>query len=394
MTVTIPQKEYKVARGDDATLPCTFTLPATGVSAPIVSWTAVSVTQDVPDSTIVTYFGADKITISKKYKGRASLEIIIPKGVANLKLSGVTSLDTRSYECKVQDQNDEEGAQSAKTKLVVLVAPSTPICKVAGTVEYGQNINLTCFSEEGTPTPTYKWQNFDVNNVPRQNPPKTTDQNGILSLYNISKDTSGYFLCTSTNEIRSAKCNITLSVMPPSMNMASTFGIIGAIAAAVLILGIIIFCCCCRKKNKPEEYEMGNPEVEEYRDKDPTVVSESHAERVKSEEEYRVQNADRRDPRDDRSERSYDRSERDRYEKDDRYDDRRDRRDRYDDRRDDDRRDRYDDRRDDSRDRYDDRRDRYDDRRDRYDSDQNSDRYDSRDRPPIIPPNKPRDPKI
>nr|XP_055062310.1 glycoprotein A33 (transmembrane), paralog a [Misgurnus anguillicaudatus]XP_055062311.1 glycoprotein A33 (transmembrane), paralog a [Misgurnus anguillicaudatus]XP_055062312.1 glycoprotein A33 (transmembrane), paralog a [Misgurnus anguillicaudatus] len=387
MTVSIPLKEYKVARGDDATLPCTFTLPATSSSAPIVSWTAIS--PDSDDSIIATYFSASQITISKKYKSRASLEFNIPKGIANLKLSAVTSLDTRSYECKVQDPSDEEGGQSAKTKLTVLVAPSTPLCKVAGVAEYGQNINLTCFSEEGTPTPTYKWQNFDVNNVPRQNPPKTTDQNGILSLYNISKDTSGYFLCTSTNEIRSAKCNITLSVLPPSMNMASTFGIIGAIAAAVLILGIIIFCCCCRKKNKPEEYEMENPEVEEYTDKDPKVVSESHAERVKSEEEY--QNADRRDPRDDRSERSYDRrsdynsdkrddnsDRRDRYEKDDRYDDRRDRRDRYDDRRD----------------RYDDRRDRYDDRRDRYDSDQYSDRYDSRDRPPSIPPNKPRDPKI
>ncbi|XP_073710684.1 uncharacterized protein [Misgurnus anguillicaudatus] len=214
MTVTIPQKEYKVARGDDATLTCTFTIPAMGVSDAIVSWTAVSNSPDVADSIIATYFNADKVFISRKYKGRASLEVNIQKGFANLKLSAVTSLDTRGYECKVQDPDDEEGGQSAETKLTVLVAPSTPLCKVVGVAEYGQNINLTCFSEEGTPTPTYKWQNFDVNNVPRQNPLKTTDQNGILSLYNISKDTSGYFLCTSTNELRSAKCNITLSVMP------------------------------------------------------------------------------------------------------------------------------------------------------------------------------------
>lgn len=39
-------------------------------------------------------------------------------------------------------------------------------------------------------------------------------EDGILSLYNISKDTSGYYICTSSNKIRSAQCNITLAVMP------------------------------------------------------------------------------------------------------------------------------------------------------------------------------------
>lgn len=37
---------------------------------------------------------------------------------------------------------------------------------------------------------------------------------GVLSLFNISMETSGYYVCTSANKIRSAKCNITLSVMP------------------------------------------------------------------------------------------------------------------------------------------------------------------------------------
>lgn len=42
---------------------------------------------------------------------------------------------------------------------------------------------------------------------------------GILSLYNISKDTSGFFICTSSNKIRSATCNLTLSVMPREINL-------------------------------------------------------------------------------------------------------------------------------------------------------------------------------
>ncbi len=37
---------------------------------------------------------------------------------------------------------------------------------------------------------------------------------GVLSLLNISIDTSGYYICTSANEIKSATCNVTLRVNP------------------------------------------------------------------------------------------------------------------------------------------------------------------------------------
>lgn len=411
MIVDIPQKVYKVARGENATIPCKFTPPVGDVTL-IVTWSADPDVAGDPEISIATYLynsASPKLTINRKYKGKADVEHDIPKGVANLQLKGVISSDTRTYECKAMIMGDEDGSQSDTASLVVLVAPSSPICKVVGVAEYGQNINLTCLSQEGMPKPTYKWQRHDVNNSPRPNPPKTTDENGILSLYNVSKDTSGFYICTSSNEIRTVKCNLTLAVMQPSMNMASTLGILGAVAAAIIILGIIIFCCCCRKKkNNPEEYDMGTPEGGEYTDKDPKARADSDTEHVKYEEEHRVQNADRRDPRDDRSERSYDRrsdyddrrdnysdrrddnsDRRERYEKDDRRDRYEDRSDRYDDRRDryDERSDRYDDRRD----RNDDRHDHYDDRRDHYDSDRYSDRYDSRDRPPSVPPNKPRD---
>ncbi len=37
---------------------------------------------------------------------------------------------------------------------------------------------------------------------------------GVLSLLNITIDTSGYYICTSANEIKSATCNMTLRVNP------------------------------------------------------------------------------------------------------------------------------------------------------------------------------------
>ncbi|TNN42498.1 Cell surface A33 antigen [Liparis tanakae] len=71
------------------------------------------------------------------------------------------------------------------------VAPSTPTCEIQGKAEYGKNLNLTCVSEEGMPTPIYSWTSQDVRNMPRVADPEPP-AGGLLSLYNISKDASGY----------------------------------------------------------------------------------------------------------------------------------------------------------------------------------------------------------
>lgn len=39
-------------------------------------------------------------------------------------------------------------------------------------------------------------------------------EDGVLSLFNITKETSGFFICLSKNDIGSASCNFTLAVMP------------------------------------------------------------------------------------------------------------------------------------------------------------------------------------
>nr|XP_006008256.1 PREDICTED: cell surface A33 antigen [Latimeria chalumnae] len=157
------------------------------------------------------------------------------------------------------------------------VAPSVPICKIEGKVEYGEDIKLTCHSEEGSPKPEYKWISYSTQKTMRPLPQKSKQENGNLHLTNISLETSGYFTCESSNRIHTASCNLTLTVMPPSMNTAAIAGAIGGIAGAILLLGIIIYCCCCRNKKEPAEYEMKDHEDEEdarvqskpYHDDDP-----------------------------------------------------------------------------------------------------------------------------
>ncbi|XP_068614902.1 cell surface A33 antigen-like [Brachionichthys hirsutus] len=387
---------FEAARGDNITLPCTFTSTIPSPKLVIVAWSVEAASADVEDLRILTYFSNDgALDIKSQYEGRVSLEVNVATGKANLKLSSITLEDNKVFVCRVTIRGDDEGTPVASARLVVLVAPSVPVCKIQGKAQYGQNINLTCKSDEGSPPPAYTWVERDVKNLPRAPSPRTTDKNGVLSLFNISRDTSGFYICTSSNKIRSASCNLTLAVMPPSVNIGSTAGIIAGVVAALVVLVIVIYCCCCRKKKQQEEYAMGVRE-EEYHDKEPARNGDSR--QVEGQE-------DRENPDDssvrNTSDRYEDRSERD-------YDRRRDHDDRRSDHDDHHREDRprsdyddphrdYDDRRSDysaHRDRYDDRYDgNDDDRRDRRHDDRYDEPYDDRrerDRPRAPASNPPR----
>ncbi|XP_034050457.1 cell surface A33 antigen-like isoform X2 [Thalassophryne amazonica] len=399
---------YEVARGDNVTLPCQFQPKTPDNPLVVVTWTADDTAGVTEDDVAAYYYPLGRTDIKPDYEGRVSLQADVPKGLVNLMLSSVTLKDNKSFHCHVLIPGDDKGTTKDTTRLLVLVAPSTPICKLIGDAEYFQNIQLTCKSEEGSPAPTYQWERRDVQDRPLPQDPKTTDKDGVLSLFNITKETSGYYICTATNKIRSASCKFTLSVMPPSMKLGSTPAIIGGIAGVLTILGIIAcVVCCCRKKkrNKEEEYAMGVHE-KELNAKEPlrngrqgdgeddvrSDIDESSVRRADRNEERSIDAGGRRRDHDDqRSDNDTGRSDySDRHSDfEDRRDRYSDRHERYDDNRRDDRRtddydrrrhDDYDDRR--RRDDYDDRR-RYDDDRRRYDEDRD------RDRAPSVPPNKP-----
>ncbi|XP_017159613.1 cell surface A33 antigen-like [Poecilia reticulata] len=364
--VDIPKDQYEFARGDNITLPCTFQSALSSPALAVVTWSDEA-------NVIITYYHPNGVTdIKPEYQGRVSVDANVNGGTgkADLKLSSITMADNKKYECQVQIPRDNVGKDADTAALTVLVAPSKPICKIEGTASYGQNISLICYSEEGSPPPTYKWNSYDAQNNPRVLPPKTTAKEGTLSLYNITKETSGFYICISENKIRSASCNLTVTVLPPTMmNIGSTAAIIGAAIVAVILLIVIIYCCCCRKKNDDKENYAMAPVADEE--------SVQNGEKSKHDDSSVNKAANPRDDYEERSERNYDRQS----DYDDRrsdYDDRRsdynDRRKDYDDRRSD-----YDDRRSDYNDRrkdYDDRRSDYDDRRSDY-NDRRSD-YDDR----------------
>ncbi|KAM8856193.1 uncharacterized protein AB9W97_020659 [Spinachia spinachia] len=274
LQVSIPEKGYEVEKGGDIILTCSF-IPASPVSDDLVlTWEGYPDKAGEPMLSVSTYFINKPVTIASEYKGRAFVEVDINRQVSTLRLTKVKIRDSRSYQCSVMIPND--GTSSATTSLLVLVTPSKPICRIEGEAVFFRDVTLTCISEEGSPAPQYEWTSYSVQSISRPLPPKATEKDGALSLFNISSDTSGFYICTSANRIGSNSCNLTLAVTPGSMNVGSTAAIVGGVLAGVVILGILIYCCCCKKKDKNEQYAEGDPGETAYYDRDGSEAGEPY----------------------------------------------------------------------------------------------------------------------
>ncbi|XP_031514777.1 cell surface A33 antigen [Papio anubis] len=170
--------------------------------------------------------------------------------------------DNGTYECSVSLMSDLDGTTKSRVRLLVLLPPSKPECGIEGETIIGNDIQLTCQSKEGSPAPQYSWKRYDILN---QEQPLAQPASGQpVSLKNISTDTSGYYICTSSNEAGIQFCNITVAVRSPSMNVALYVGIAVGVVGALIIIGIIIYCCCCQGKDNTEDKEDARPNRAAY----------------------------------------------------------------------------------------------------------------------------------
>ncbi|CAN9497507.1 unnamed protein product [Ophioblennius macclurei] len=380
--VSIQQEDYEVARGRDIVMTCSFTPARPDPTPYVLTWEAWPDADGEPMKKVATVFKDLHADIAPAYEGRASMEMDATQRTSTLTLYRVELEDSRSYQCSVTIPNDDEGTPAATTSLLVLVAPSTPICDIQGTAEYFHDIKLTCESEEGSPLPTYDWKSFSVENNPRPLPPKSVQTEGALSLVNISMETSGLFTCTSSNRVGSKTCDVSLAVMPPSSNTGTIIGIVVGVIAGIILIGVIV-SCVLRKRQKKKARKQGPPAEMEFQDNVDPKGGETYWDDKKHDKKYTDKNAapqkkgtagkkvddehltDNSDPdcRDGKDQR---RGSRDRLE--DQRDQYRGSRDRLDDQRDQYRGSR--DRLDDQRDQYRGSRDRLDDRREPYSRDQ------------------------
>ncbi|XP_020830366.1 cell surface A33 antigen [Phascolarctos cinereus] len=258
ISVQTPTKVLRVARGENATLPCLYETTVTGRNG-FIQWDKPLM--DPPIQVLVWSFSSQQYTFGNQYTDRVRLSGNYMYNDASITISQLTMDDNGTYECLLMLDGDLTENRQARMDLVVLVPPSIPECSIEGETIYGNNILLNCQSKEGSPAPQYSWKSFDIENKERLLSPPATGND--LLLKNITYDTSGYYICTSTNEMGTESCNITVAVRLPSMNIALYAGIAGGVVAAFIIIGIIAYCCCCRNE---KEKDSERPDREDYRE--------------------------------------------------------------------------------------------------------------------------------
>ncbi|CAN9507193.1 unnamed protein product [Ophioblennius macclurei] len=243
--VDVGEDEHVLLRGDDVTLPCSFQSDTPKLA--VVTWSVVgSQPGDQKKVMLTYYFATNQTDVSPEYEGRVFMVANASREKTYLRLTSVTMEDDKTYECRVQIPGDEEGKQTDTTRLVIGVPVSTPICDIQGTVRPGENINLTCFSEEGTPPPSYRWERgyIAVGHRRRFLDHGTTRNGGLLSMYNISEESSGLYHCISRNIVRMSSCTVNLRVLPDSERKISSIpflaGVFTGVAAraAVEVAGV------------------------------------------------------------------------------------------------------------------------------------------------------------
>lgn len=259
--VQSPPEVLRAARGKNVTLPCSYSTTAPDRQG-LIQWDKLLKTHT--ERVIIWKFGSEAPIYGENYRDRVNVSPNVEVSDASITIRGLTMTDNGTYECSVSLLSDLYGTSQARVRLLVLVAPSKPVCSIQGETVIGNNIELSCQSEEGSPAPQYSWRSYDSQNHERPLVPPGTGQ--TLALKNISMDMSGYFVCTARNEVGEEQCNMTLAVTPPSMNIALYAGIAGGVVAALIILGIIIYCCCFRSQDRDKDAQDARPNRTIYRE--------------------------------------------------------------------------------------------------------------------------------
>uniref|UniRef100_A0AAV2J1R1 Ig-like domain-containing protein n=1 Tax=Knipowitschia caucasica TaxID=637954 RepID=A0AAV2J1R1_KNICA len=222
--VEIPTKELEVVKGRMVILQAWYT-PSLDISKNVVIWTF-----ETNQSTPVINFSSGKVGYGQNmFTKRVGFSAGMPSANLSIYINNTQESDSGRYVCQVVVPG---GAFiSGQLKLNVKVPPSPPICTMSGNPVVRGNVTLSCSSNQGKPTPQYKWTKSaplsEVFFSPMQN-----ERQGTLRL-------------------RSDTCSINLEVVTSSnagMIAAATLGSIVGLVAMVLFLIFIL-----RRRGDSEE---------------------------------------------------------------------------------------------------------------------------------------------
>ncbi|KAG8141451.1 hypothetical protein E2320_007073 [Naja naja] len=164
-------------------------------------------------------------------------------GDASIQLNNIRASDAGTYICEVNNPPDFDGTGTGLVNLVVLMPPSTPVCKGSTSAHVGSDVTFSCSSSEGVPTPIYSWTLLDSKQpLPTSNMVQSS--------------------CTATNEFGHHSCQISLHVTGVSKAGAVAGALIGAILVLFLLGAIVLYILRYRRnrmaKKKPQSEYSGN----------------------------------------------------------------------------------------------------------------------------------------
>ncbi|XP_069335354.1 cell surface A33 antigen [Eulemur rufifrons] len=261
ISVETTQDVLRAARGSSVTLPCTYRTSARDRNG-LIQWDKLL--RSHSERVVIWNFLTKTYTYGDLYENRVNISKNAQQSDASITISQLTMDDNGTYECSVSLLSDLDGTSKARARLLVLVPPSKPECSIEGEPIIGNDIQVTCQSAEGSPAPQYSWKRYNLLNQEQSLTQPVSGQ--PLYLKNISTDTSGYYICTSSNDVGTQSCNITVAARLPSMNVALYAGIAGGVVAAFIVIGIVIYCCCCRGTDKAEDKEDARPNRADYQE--------------------------------------------------------------------------------------------------------------------------------
>ncbi|XP_031291712.1 cell surface A33 antigen [Camelus dromedarius] len=284
ISVETPKDVLRAARGKSVTLPCTYHTSSLSREG-FIQWDKLL--KSHTERVLIWTFSTKTYIYGELYQNRVNVSSSVEQSDASVTIDQLTMDDNGTYECSVSLLSDLDGTSKSRVRLLVLVPPSKPDCGIEGETVIGNNIQLTCQSQEGSPAPQYSWKSYDVLHQERQVPPVTGQ---TFTLKNISTEMSGYYICTSSNEVGTESCNITVAVRYPSMNVALYAGIAGGAVAALIVIGVIVYCCCCRERSEAKDAEVARRDRVAYHkppEQAPELSGEEEEEDYRHEDDYR-----------------------------------------------------------------------------------------------------------
>ncbi|XP_072900950.1 junctional adhesion molecule B-like [Hemitrygon akajei] len=211
-----------------ATLKCSYVLEKQ--AQPRLEWKMIKGQQ-----ISFVYFNG---SFTDKYEERARLTNY------GIELHRVTREDTATYRCEVTASQDRKVLAEVSIRLIVLVRPAVPTCKVPSSALSGSTVKLLCEESEASPPSMYTWYKDDrvLPETPAKNSKDSNtsytlnSKTGVLVFNPVKKSNSGSYSCNAYNKVgRSERCSVKFM----QINDLD----VSAIVIAVVIVAFVLLLC-------------------------------------------------------------------------------------------------------------------------------------------------------